>query len=314
VKILVTGASGFIGGYLAEELAKNTAYDILATGRSECRRFDGLENVTYFRLDLSRPLSEAIVCDVCIHAAGLADDHSSEAALMGANVEAANNLIKSIRDCKCLIHISSSSVYDFSDGKVKSEVDASLDHQLSPYGRSKLLSEQVIANADIPSVYIFRPRAVYGPGDRTLLPRIQKLVRKRFMIAPGTLEVESSLTHVKQLFDVSLLCMGQSKNGLHIFNIADDKAYVLKEVFAELAYRQKAHRNLWYIPAKLIDAIITIKAFLGIRRGVSRQSFDYLSQHAVLNIEKVKSELGFAPTVNFFESIPDWFNKPTEKR
>ncbi|MDW3192851.1 MAG: NAD(P)-dependent oxidoreductase [Cytophagales bacterium] len=309
MKILITGASGFIGGYLAEQLAGNPEFQILATGRSVCRRFDDLTNVTYFRLDLSVICSEKIECDICIHAAGLADDQSSEAELMRANVDTVNNLAESISNCQCMIHISSSSVYDYSDGQVKSETDATLDKRLSDYGKSKLLSEQVMAKVGIQRIYILRPRAVYGPGDRTLLPRIQKLVRGSFMIAPGTLHFESSLTHVRQLLDASLLCMDQSKKGLHVYNIADDRTYLLEEVFSEIAFHQAGHRKLKHIPASLIEKIIALKEWLGIRVGVSRQSFDYLNQHSVLSIEKAKTELGYAPKTSFFDSISEWFNK-----
>lgn len=309
MRILITGASGFIGGYLAEQLATNSDYRILATGRSECRRFDDLANVSYFRLDLSARSSEKIECDVCIHAAGLADDQSSVSELMRANVDAIRNLAVSIINCKCMIHISSSSVYDYTDGRIRSEADASLEKNLSDYGKSKLISEQVMSDIGIPSIYMLRPRAVYGPGDRTLLPRIQKLVKSRIMIAPGTLQFESSLTHVKQLLDAALLCMSQLKPGVHVYNITDDRTYLLKEVFAEVAYYHAGHRNVRHIPASLIKRIIALKEWLGIRRGVSRQSFDYLSQHSVLSIEKAKIELGFSPEVNFFDSISDWFEK-----
>lgn len=309
MRILITGASGFIGGYLVEQLASNSEYQILATGRSACGRFDDLSNVEYFRMDLSVPSNAKVDCEVCIHAAGLADDHASAAELMSANVGAVKHLLKVIGHCQCMIHISSSSVYDYSDGQVKSEVDASLDHDLSCYGTSKLIGEQVIARTSIPAVYILRPRAVYGPGDRTLLPRIQQLVHRRLMIAPGTLMFSSSLTHVRQLLNAALLCMDQSKKGVHVYNIADQQTYVLKDVFAEIAYHQAGHRKLWHLSSGLINIVIRLKEVFGIQAGISRQSFDYLSQHSVLSIDKAKKEIGFSAEVSFFGTIAEWFKK-----
>lgn len=54
MKILVTGASGFIGGKIVENLAKNTDYDVLATGRSSTAKFGHYPNVTYFTQDLKK--------------------------------------------------------------------------------------------------------------------------------------------------------------------------------------------------------------------------------------------------------------------
>jgi nucleoside-diphosphate-sugar epimerase len=135
MKILVTGASGFIGGNLVEMLAADEQNDILATGRSLTNKFDPYPNVTYFQQDLSVAVPDQN-CDVCIHCAGLADDRSSIEQFITHNVKATENLLHAVRHCKVLIFISSASVYDFADGKVKFEEDAHMSTTFLYMGRA----------------------------------------------------------------------------------------------------------------------------------------------------------------------------------
>src|SRR5687767_10631493 len=111
MKILVTGASGFIGGYVAMELAKIPGNQIIATGRSATNRFKDFRTIEYQKLDLTGNLPE-LPCDVCVHSAGLADDKSTHQQLEQANVLATSNLIRALKNCKCIVYISSASVYD----------------------------------------------------------------------------------------------------------------------------------------------------------------------------------------------------------
>lgn len=299
MKILVTGASGFIGGAVVDKLAKSDNYRIEASGRSACTRFDSLENVRYRQLDLSEALPE-LDCDVCIHVAGMATDQASESELNRHNIYATRNLIASLKGCSCFIFISSASVYDFSDGLYKTEEDASPEKNLSAYGRSKLLAEEVVRESGFPSVYILRPRAVYGPGDRVLLPRILKLLSKKRMLIPGSLRCKSSVTHIANLVQAVELCLHQNKSGQHIFNIADSETYEMREVFAEIAYRHAGHRNLVSIPICLIHFLIWTTQRLGIKTVLSKQSVDYLNQNSVLSTDKIQKELNYRPAHSFY--------------
>ena len=311
MNILITGASGFIGGFVTSSLAADRDFRIIATGRSITERFRDFENVEYRSMDLGEELP-LLKCDVCVHIAGLADDKSSESDLIRANVSACSNLIKSLEGCKCLIFISSSSVYDFSDGGVRKEEDSAFSEKISDYGRTKLMGESVIKESGVPAVYILRPRAVYGPGDRVLLPRILKLVKKWAVILPGSIKSESSMTHVRNLTEGILACIRQQRFGTHIYNLADSTPYRLKNVLAEVAYQKAAHRRLICIPMFLINAILFVNKVFGIRSVLTGQSVDYLNQDSVLSIERALKELAYEPVTGFWESpevIAEWLDK-----
>src|SRR5688572_25028502 len=104
--ILVTGASGFIGGHVVAQLASDSAHRIIATGRSRTARFKPMDRVDYIPCDLSQTFPDT-ACHVYIHPAGLADDQATAQQFEQNNVEATSRLLQGIPSCKVLIYISS---------------------------------------------------------------------------------------------------------------------------------------------------------------------------------------------------------------
>ena len=118
MRILVTGASGFIGGRIAEALTANLHATITATGRSSTDRFEKTTGITYFTHDLTAGLPEQS-CDACIHCAGLADDRATWEQYVANNLVATRNVLDAVKKCRVFVFISSASVYDFSVGADK---------------------------------------------------------------------------------------------------------------------------------------------------------------------------------------------------
>ncbi len=302
MRILVTGASGFIGGNIVATLAANPLFHILASGRTYTTAFQKYTNTEYVQWDLSRETKE-MDCDVCIHCAGLADDHSSAQQYTLNNIQATENLLKSIPNCRQFIYISSSSVYNFSDEKPKNEEEAVLSNRLSLYGNSKLQAENVIRLSGIRSIYILRPRAVYGKGDRVLLPRILQLIRNNRLIVPGSLQVYGSLTHILNLCEAVGKAVLQNRPGIHVYNIADKKPYLMKSVFGEIMLNKCGSKRFIHIPIPIVKLLIMINFLFRRKSGLSIQSLKYITQHQVLDITKAEKELGYEAAYEFYTSI-----------
>jgi nucleoside-diphosphate-sugar epimerase len=304
MKILVTGASGFIGSTIVESLAADQTNDVWATGRSFTPKFDHFENVTYFQQDLSEDLPE-LVFDVCIHSAGLADDKATREQFYKHNVKATENLLRALRGCKTFIFISSASVYDYADGKIKYEEDAHLDNDLSLYGHSKLLAEGLVRASGISSVYILRPRAVYGRGDRVLLPRILGLIRGGTMILPANISGKASMTHVQNLTEVVQKCIRQSAAGIHVFNVADKRVYNLTEIFGAILQRKFGNKRFIYIPGPVVAFFVFLGYYLGGVGRLSKQSLKYITEDSVIGVDKVEELIGYEAQYDFFSSVEE---------
>jgi nucleoside-diphosphate-sugar epimerase len=307
VNILITGATGFIGGDIAMHLARNADFKIVATGRSATERFQAPENVEFIRADLLRNVPEGKF-DTCIHCAGLADDRAGEEEFLLQNVEVTRLLIKSLRGCNNFIFISSSSVYNFSDGNVKSEIDTAVNPGLSFYGKSKLLAEEIVKLSGINSVYILRPRAVYGTNDRLLMPRILRLLKGRFFVIPGDLNVKASLTHIDNLTEAVEQAVSAAKPGLHIYNIADRRSYVLRDIFRQIGYK-KISRPVRFleIPVAVINMVLFAQKSFGFKSQINRQAIDYLTYDSVIDPGSSVSELGIECKFDFYN---DFITKP----
>ncbi|MHA4739511.1 NAD-dependent epimerase/dehydratase family protein [Dyadobacter sp. MSC1_007] len=302
MKILVTGASGFIGSSIVEVLASDGHHEIWATGRSFTNKFDPYPNVTYFQQDLTVGIPDQ-VCDACIHCAGLADDKSSREQFINHNVKATENLLHAVRNCKLLIFISSASVYNFADGTMKFEHDVHPDNQISLYGQSKLLAEKAVRESGIKSVYILRPRAVYGRGDRVLLPRILGLIKRNVMILPGKLSSKASMIYIGNLCEMVVKCMAQSAPGLHIFNVADKITYDLRTVFGEILERKTGKKTFIVIPMPIVAFYVHIGSFLGFKGTLTKQSLKYITEDSVIGVEKAERLLDYTGQYEFYTSV-----------
>lgn len=303
MNILVTGATGFIGGEVVLQIARNTDFKIVATGRSKTDRFGTLKNVEFIHADLLDNVPEGTF-DTCIHCAGLADDQAGEEEFHLHNVEATRQLINSLRRCNNFIFISSSSVYNFSDGNVKSETDATLCPGLSFYGRSKLLAEEIVKKSGISSVYILRPRAVYGTTDRVLMPRILRLLKGRFFVIPGDLNIKASLTHIDNLTEVVEKAVSAANPGIHIYNIADRSPYLLRDVFRQIGNR-KINRKVRFlqIPVAVINMFLFVQKTFGFKSQLSRQAIDYLTCNSVIDTRSSLSEMGIECKFVFYNDF-----------
>ena len=222
-RAFVTGATGFVGGALAERLSA-TGWDIIALVResSDCGRLIEL-GVTLVHGDLNdcTSFSESLIgCSTVFHCAGLTG--------VGHSIDDFNKVIslgtKSLLDASIasevhdFVFISSVVAYELdSFHKSYDESQPVLSSSIDPYGLAKVKAEAACMgahNGGHLSVKIIRPVFIYGPGDRRggFLPEIVTMIKNNKFRLIGDGNNTIPLIYITDLIDLLMLCVERSES------------------------------------------------------------------------------------------------------
>jgi nucleoside-diphosphate-sugar epimerase len=177
MRLLLTGSNGFIGGRIAEE-AMLRGVEVIGLGRAPTPT---TPVTRYVRHDLGSPLRIDDRVDAVVHCAALAVPWAPRAAYRVANVDATRHVVQWCGEngLPHLVYVSSSSVFYQHADQFDLTEDSPIPedrHQINEYSRTKRIGERMV-EAYAGNSAVLRPRAVFGPGDTVLLPRILAAAR-----------------------------------------------------------------------------------------------------------------------------------------
>lgn len=140
--------------------------------------------------------------------------------------------------------------------------------QLSWYGQSKADSEKLLAAYPALDWVVLRPPAVYGPGDREMLPVFRAMARGLATV-PGSPEARASLIHVSDLVAGILACLRSGECREQTLYLHDGKAggYDWREMAAIAGQVWRRRVRLWQVPRWLLDAVARVNLALARRTG-----------------------------------------------
>lgn len=209
--VFITGATGFIGQNLAAGLlaSGHRVRVLIRPGLHHDERVpSACEQIPANLLDVQQLTRVVAESSAVIYCAGSVRGRSAAdfAAANVDGVEAMTQALKNSASPPPVLLISSL---------------AASRPQLSHYARSKYLGEQVLAaNMDLPWT-ILRPPAVYGPGDKEMLPLLQ-WIRRGYTVHPGPREQRLSLLYVDDLVQAVVAWLAAPHNGVHGTFAIDD--------------------------------------------------------------------------------------------
>lgn len=199
MKILVTGASGFVGGAFVRRFRDARGLVMHGIGRRP------MDMAGYTSIDLTRPIDLELEPDVVVHAAARASPWGTRGEYQRQNVDATRHVIDYCRrrGTPRLVYVSSSSVF-YRDGD---QLGLTEESPIGPafvneYARTKHDGERLVRQ--YPGEWcIVRPRAVFGPGDTVLFPRLlNAAVRGRLpLIDNGRGQAVGDLIYIDTLAD-----------------------------------------------------------------------------------------------------------------
>jgi len=221
-RILVTGASGFVGRALVRSLCES-GYDVRAASRMPLSAVEPMPVVGWHRADITTdaldPLLEGI--DGVIHAAGIAHAKAAEAQHQRVTVEGTRRLVEAMRrnGTGRLVFISSIraqvgaySLRRVADGHSMAPADA--------YGRAKRDAEEVVATSGLDTT-ILRPVLVADVGARGNLAALLRLAQTPLPLPFAALTAKRSLVSRRALADAVLFALRNSATSGRRFNVAD---------------------------------------------------------------------------------------------
>jgi dihydroflavonol-4-reductase len=300
---LVTGATGFIGGYLVRAL-QQSGYAVRALVRDETR-LGGLGGVEPFKGDLLEPGSLAGIerdIDVAVHCASLLGKWGD------VNVRGSVELLKRFRDTglRRFVHLSAGGV----TGPVKQRsVDETYACKpATPYEQTKLLAEQQVLELSRETgiaTVVVRPTFTYGPGDPHKTALFRAVKRGRYVFIGGGESVNHPV-FVEDVVRGILLAIERGRAG-EVYIIGGERPVTKRELVNAIADALGVRRPTLSIP-RWIAAIAAWKLELfgrlaGFEPILTRSRVMMMTDNFGYSIAKARRELGYAPRTGLSEGI-----------
>ncbi len=315
MKTLVTGATGFIGSHLVEELLKRGhTVACLVRKASNLQWIDGLNvRFVYGDCEIKESLLNGVAdFDYIFHLAGLTKA-VNERDFFSANALGTENLVSAVieknPDIKRFVYLSSLAAAGPScDGAPSKETDEA--KPVSAYGRSKLEGERIVMrHKNTIPVTIIRPPAVYGPRDKDIYIFF-KLLKKSISLWWG--KCCYSLLYVDDLVKGTILSAESKTAEGEIFYLSDGRIYSNEEITEAISSAVGAKPIRLRIPRAIMPLLASIGQKLGNQSNIINKDKIKELQYSYWTCDSTKSrnELGFIPNVGIKEGVKwtaDWY-------
>jgi nucleoside-diphosphate-sugar epimerase len=259
-RVVVTGASGFVGRHLVSCLAGNE-FDVVAACRVP-ETIAPAANVAAVRMpdlsDLAASWDDIIRAGDCVvHAAALAhgDVNDDRHDLINHLATARLAEVARVRGVERLVFVSSVAAQTGSAaGHVLSELDP--PRPTSAYGRSKLAAERAIANSGV-RYTILRPVAIYGENAKGNFAALEALARTPIPLPLSGLTGRRSVLSITNFALSVLLVLRNAEASGQSFLVADPVPLSVAEMVAGSRRRAGKSPGLFYVPQPLLRFVLT---------------------------------------------------------
>ncbi|MEJ0101826.1 MAG: NAD(P)-dependent oxidoreductase [Bacteroidota bacterium] len=320
-KVLITGASGFLGFHLIEAALANNLQVFAAVRKSS--NIDHLRNlpVTFTYPDFGNlsKLQEEIISGqyaYIIHAAGITKANSKQeydlvnagySFNLGKVAEQAKDSIKKF------IYISSLAAIGPLVNSEETINEFTPANPVTAYGKSKLMAEVMLQQLSIPLI-ILRPTAIYGPRDKDIFIFF-KTIKKGLEPYLGSHKQQLSFIYAKDVADAAVKALFSPYNSS--YNISDGNSYDRYDLAKYLKQYMRTKTLKFHLPGGVVKAIAftlenTMKVFNKASVLNKEKLNELLASNWICDIEKARKELGFRPMYNLDTGVKEsleWYQQ-----
>jgi nucleoside-diphosphate-sugar epimerase len=292
VTVLVTGATGFIGGHLAQRLVgEGHALRCLVRATSDTALLEdlGAELVVGDLTDAASLAGIADGCEAVFHCGALVSDWATTAEIAAINVAGTRNVLAAAAAVPRFVHVSTTDVHRAHNW----------------YARTKRAAEAEVRRMRGPDAAILRPATVYGPRSTEVVGEIARAIRSRNMILIDGGRAIAGLCYVDNLVDAAMLAMHREGD----FDISDGLDVTWRQLTDDLAAGLGAPRVRFSLPYAVANAIaFTLEhGYRALRRAtglttrplLSRQAVYVMGRDQAFDSSKARALLGWEPRVGY---------------
>ena len=322
MKILVTGATGFIGQALTKKLLE-TGYDVrtLVRDRGKASALNGVADVVVGDITDPDAVDRAVrgVETVFAVAGAFREPHLSDERHREVNVDAVAHLMDAGKrhGVRRVIHCSTVGIHGPVNGRPASEQSPIVP--VGIYEETKAAGEALALKHGLnggPPVSVMRPTQVYGPGDTRLL-KLFKLANKKRVVLVGPGTAGYHLLYIDDLVDAFLLAAKADSALGQAFIIGGPERPTLNDIIKTLGeILEHQDQRVIRLPIKPVEMLAEgcerICRPFGISPPIYKRRIEFFTQNKSYEIAKARRVLGFEPKVRMSEGLrrtADWYRE-----
>lgn len=322
MKVLVTGAGGFLGSHLTKALLAQ-GFEVHSLGRNHYPSID-LPGVTQFKGDIRNPqdVARALTgCDGVFHVAGKVGIWGRPSDFESINIDGTQNIVREMKaqNIKFMVFTSSPSVVFGSDDL--EGVDESTPYPkdyLAHYPRTKAQAERyVLAQADENfHVVGLRPHLIYGREDQNLFPRVLARARAGKLRIIGNGKNKVDIIHIDNAVHAHLcawqaLVSGRPVNGKSYF-VANEEEVLLWDFVNQVLALNKIptvhqHVPLWftYFLATCFEKLYSLFGFYDHEPPLTKFAVLQMAKSHYFDHSRAQKDINYYPIISFEDSLKD---------
>ena len=314
MKVLVTGVTGFLGRAVAEYF-QASGWNVVGTARRPADMSGPIE-IRYLDLDqpLDRGLCEGV--DLIVHTAALSSPWGPEASFFRTNADGTEWLMELAIEHKVprFIYISSTSVYFSGQPRHSLGEDVTLPAKaVNAYAASKREAErrlEILSTHSNTAVTVLRPRAIFGPGETNLLPRLWRVRRRGWLPYFSGGRARISMTPLDFLVEVvGRVAVRDWLQQYNLLNVAHPQEVRVGEILDRLEVFFPGVARKISVPGSWVCQVArgveVVYKLLGVKSEppITVYSASLLSTDQTLCLNRLRDFLGDLPEVDFWASV-----------